>query len=96
MCEKQLERSLQQFGERWELNPGDGAFYGPKVSEKEDVHLMDSGVNVAYHCLFTPKHRDISLVTLFLLNVKNFKGMCVLFCFGSFCLFGGFFMLKHY
>lgn len=30
--EQQLERSLQQFGERWELNPGDGAFYGPKVS----------------------------------------------------------------
>lgn len=32
MREQQLERSLQQFGERWELNPGDGAFYGPKVS----------------------------------------------------------------
>lgn len=32
MREQQLESSLQQFGERWELNPGDGAFYGPKVS----------------------------------------------------------------
>uniref|UniRef100_A0A493TMY0 threonine--tRNA ligase n=1 Tax=Anas platyrhynchos platyrhynchos TaxID=8840 RepID=A0A493TMY0_ANAPP len=29
---QQLERSLQDFGEPWELSPGDGAFYGPKVS----------------------------------------------------------------
>lgn len=35
--EQQLERSLQQFGERWELNPGDGAFYGPKVSGKGNM-----------------------------------------------------------
>lgn len=27
-----LERSLNDFGQPWELNPGDGAFYGPKVS----------------------------------------------------------------
>ena len=32
LSEQQLERSLQQFGERWQFNPGDGAFYGPKVS----------------------------------------------------------------
>jgi len=24
---------LNNFGEQWHLNPGDGAFYGPKVSE---------------------------------------------------------------
>lgn len=28
-----LEKSLRDFGQPWELNPGDGAFYGPKVSE---------------------------------------------------------------
>lgn len=28
---QQLESSLNAFGEKWELNPGDGAFYGPKV-----------------------------------------------------------------
>lgn len=42
---QQLERSLRQFGERWELNPGDGAFYGPKVSEAINQsldHLCDS------------------------------------------------------
>uniref|UniRef100_A0AAY4AIN7 threonine--tRNA ligase n=1 Tax=Denticeps clupeoides TaxID=299321 RepID=A0AAY4AIN7_9TELE len=35
---QQLEISLQQFGERWELNPGDGAFYGPKI----DIQIRDA------------------------------------------------------
>jgi len=26
-----LEESLTTFGKPWALNPGDGAFYGPKV-----------------------------------------------------------------
>ncbi|KAG7457853.1 hypothetical protein MATL_G00231660 [Megalops atlanticus] len=37
-AEQQLERSLQQFGEAWELNPGDGAFYGPKI----DIQIRDA------------------------------------------------------
>ncbi|XP_051921043.1 threonine--tRNA ligase 1, cytoplasmic isoform X1 [Hippocampus zosterae] len=37
-AEQQLERSLRQFGERWELNPGDGAFYGPKI----DIQIRDA------------------------------------------------------
>lgn len=37
-AEQQLERSLQQFGERWEVNPGDGAFYGPKI----DIQIKDA------------------------------------------------------
>lgn len=36
--EQQLQSSLQQFGEHWELNPGDGAFYGPKVCESLGLH----------------------------------------------------------
>ncbi|KAG8010030.1 Threonine--tRNA ligase, partial [Nibea albiflora] len=36
--QQQLERSLQHFGERWELNPGDGAFYGPKI----DIQIKDA------------------------------------------------------
>lgn len=28
---QQLEDSLNAFGQAWKLNPGDGAFYGPKV-----------------------------------------------------------------
>lgn len=37
-AEKQLENSLQHFGERWEVNPGDGAFYGPKI----DIQIKDA------------------------------------------------------
>lgn len=37
-AEQQLERGLQQFGEHWELNPGDGAFYGPKI----DIQIRDA------------------------------------------------------
>nr|XP_029504366.1 threonine--tRNA ligase, cytoplasmic-like isoform X3 [Oncorhynchus nerka] len=37
-AEQQLERSLQQFGERWQFNPGDGAFYGPKI----DIQIKDA------------------------------------------------------
>ncbi|XP_034730935.1 threonine--tRNA ligase 1, cytoplasmic isoform X3 [Etheostoma cragini] len=37
-AEQQLERSLQHFGECWELNPGDGAFYGPKI----DIQIKDA------------------------------------------------------
>uniref|UniRef100_H3D2Z9 threonine--tRNA ligase n=1 Tax=Tetraodon nigroviridis TaxID=99883 RepID=H3D2Z9_TETNG len=37
-AEKQLESSLNQFGEPWKLNPGDGAFYGPKI----DIKIQDA------------------------------------------------------
>ncbi|KAG7335490.1 hypothetical protein KOW79_000183 [Hemibagrus wyckioides] len=37
-AEQQLEKSLQLFGEHWELNPGDGAFYGPKI----DIQIRDA------------------------------------------------------
>lgn len=29
---KVLQQALEEFGEPWDLNPGDGAFYGPKAS----------------------------------------------------------------
>ncbi|XP_020860147.1 threonine--tRNA ligase, mitochondrial isoform X3 [Phascolarctos cinereus] len=37
-AEQVLQRALDGFGEPWELNPGDGAFYGPKI----DVHIQDA------------------------------------------------------
>jgi threonyl-tRNA synthetase len=37
-AEKQLEESLNEFGSKWVLNPGDGAFYGPKI----DIQIMDA------------------------------------------------------
>ena len=32
VCTQQLEESLKEFNHPWQLNPGDGAFYGPKVA----------------------------------------------------------------
>ncbi|CAI2722716.1 unnamed protein product [Schistosoma spindalis] len=37
-AEKQLKESLDEVGLKWELNPGDGAFYGPKI----DITIMDA------------------------------------------------------
>jgi threonyl-tRNA synthetase len=33
-AEKQLQECLDEFGQEWEINPGDGAFYGPKVFKR--------------------------------------------------------------
>jgi threonyl-tRNA synthetase len=37
-AEKQLEEALNEFGQKWSLNPGDGAFYGPKI----DITIQDA------------------------------------------------------
>ncbi|XP_044127165.1 threonine--tRNA ligase, mitochondrial isoform X1 [Bufo gargarizans] len=37
-AEQELETSLNGFGLPWELNPGDGAFYGPKI----DIQIKDA------------------------------------------------------
>lgn len=37
-AEKALQSVLEKSGRAWQLNPGDGAFYGPKI----DCHLIDS------------------------------------------------------
>ncbi|CAL8083338.1 unnamed protein product [Calicophoron daubneyi] len=37
-AEQQLKESLNEMGLKWELNPGDGAFYGPKI----DITIMDA------------------------------------------------------
>jgi len=37
-AEEQLARALDAKGLQYELNPGDGAFYGPKI----DIHITDS------------------------------------------------------
>merc|ERR1712226_919348 len=37
-AEQQLEKSLVEFNEPWELNAGDGAFYGPKI----DIQICDA------------------------------------------------------
>ena len=37
-AEKMMQESLDEAGLPWKLNPGDGAFYGPKI----DITLMDA------------------------------------------------------
>ncbi|CAG8664212.1 4903_t:CDS:2, partial [Paraglomus occultum] len=37
-AEKKLEDALNKFGDPWEFNPGDGAFYGPKI----DITISDA------------------------------------------------------
>lgn len=37
-AERRLERALNENGDTWELNPGDGAFYGPKI----DITIKDA------------------------------------------------------
>lgn len=37
-AEEALKNSLDKFGKPWKLNPGDGAFYGPKI----DIHVFDA------------------------------------------------------
>lgn len=37
-AEKQLQECLEEFKQPWQLNPGDGAFYGPKI----DITIMDA------------------------------------------------------
>jgi len=44
-AEKQLSESLDAFGVKWILNPGDGAFYGPKI----DITVKDA-LNREHQC----------------------------------------------
>ncbi|KAM7048465.1 threonine--tRNA ligase 2, cytoplasmic [Molossus nigricans] len=37
-AETQLQNSLMEFGKPWKMNPGDGAFYGPKI----DIKIKDA------------------------------------------------------
>ena len=36
--QQQLQEVLEESGHNWELNPGDGAFYGPKI----DIQICDA------------------------------------------------------
>lgn len=38
MAENALEQALKQFGKPYEVDPGEGAFYGPKI----DIKVFDA------------------------------------------------------
>lgn len=42
---QQLGQSLDDFGAGWKVNPGDGAFYGPKI----DITIKDA-LNRPHQC----------------------------------------------
>jgi len=44
-AEAQLQKVLEASGRVWKLNPGDGAFYGPKI----DIHITDA-LNRSHQC----------------------------------------------
>eukprot|EP00128_Syssomonas_multiformis_P005315 Colp12_sorted_trinity150504_noHs@25081 len=44
-AEEQLAKSLDRFGSKWTINPGDGAFYGPKI----DITIQDA-LRRAHQC----------------------------------------------
>ena len=44
-AEAQLKEALDNFGHPWKLNPGDGAFYGPKI----DITIKDA-LNRPHQC----------------------------------------------
>lgn len=44
-AEEALEAALNKFGKPWKLNPGDGAFYGPKI----DIKVYDA-LKRAHQC----------------------------------------------
>lgn len=44
-AESQLEEALNSFGYPWKVDPGDGAFYGPKI----DITIRDA-LQRAHQC----------------------------------------------
>lgn len=44
-AEAALQAALEKFGRPWKLNPGDGAFYGPKI----DIKVYDA-LKRAHQC----------------------------------------------
>merc|ERR1712012_547925 len=66
-AEKMMEESLNESGLPWKLNPGDGAFYGPKI----DITLMDA-LRRQHQCATI--QLDFQLPIRFNLNYIDEKG----------------------
>ncbi|XP_065337591.1 threonine--tRNA ligase 1, cytoplasmic-like isoform X1 [Cloeon dipterum] len=66
-AEKQLADSLDAFGSPWTLNPGDGAFYGPKI----DITINDA-LKRPFQCATI--QLDFQLPIRFNLNYINDNG----------------------
>ena len=50
MTEAALTEALNKFGKPWKINPGDGAFYGPKIDIKLNyLMLLVEVINVVLY-----------------------------------------------
>ena len=68
-AEKELEEVLDASGFPWKLNPGDGAFYGPKI----DIHITDA-LGRSHQCATV--QLDFQLPIRFKLEVRT-KMLCM-------------------
>lgn len=69
---QQLEESLNDFTKDWKMNPGDGAFYGPKI----DITIRDA-LNRPHQCATI--QLDFQLPIRF--DLKYAKYLCTNFKF---------------
>ncbi|MBR2674820.1 MAG: threonine--tRNA ligase [Mogibacterium sp.] len=99
-CEKALEEAIKKIGKPYEINPGDGAFYGPKL----DFHVKDclgrtwqcgtvqldmqmpQNFDISYIGSDGEKHRPVMIHTAKLGSVERFIGILIENCAGKFPL----------
>lgn len=99
-CEAALEDAIKKIGKAYEINPGDGAFYGPKL----DFHVKDclgrtwqcgtvqldmqmpQNFDISYVGSDGEKHRPVMIHTAKLGSVERFIGILIENCAGKFPL----------
>lgn len=99
-CEKALADAIKAIGKDYEINPGDGAFYGPKL----DFHVKDcldrtwqcgtvqldmqmpQNFDITYIGPDGEKHRPVMIHTAKLGSVERFIGILIENCAGKFPL----------
>ena len=99
-CEKALADAIKKIGKDYEINPGDGAFYGPKL----DFHVKDcldrtwqcgtvqldmqmpQNFDISYVGSDGEKHRPVMIHTAKLGSVERFIGILIENCAGKFPL----------
>ncbi len=91
IAEKSLQEALEENGVKYKINPGDGAFYGPKI----DFHIKDAlgrswqcgteqldfqqpeRFNVEYEGADGKKHRVVMLHRTVLGSLERFMGVLI-------------------
>ena len=70
-AESQLKQSLDNFGQPWKINEGDGAFYGPKI----DIRITDA-MQRKHQCATI--QLDFQLPRRFNLKYSSYDSWCLL------------------